>query len=136
MTNPLDELRTVVRMARRSSPEEQWADALQTIVHALQLGLQAMYEEGQIDGFVDTLDGGDGAMLWIARDDRRPAMVLRRGGDGVEIVYGNVLKRPEHGEAAWDFVETGVEGGLALHDVTQNAVINALTAFMRHQIEP
>ena len=122
-------------MARRSSPEERWADALQMILQALQLGLQAIYEEGQIDGSVDSLDGGDGAMLWIVRDDRRPAFVLRRGGEGVEIVHGKVVKRPEHGEAAWDFVEANVAGGLALRDLTEDAVINALTAFMRDQVD-
>lgn len=122
-------------MAQRSSPEERWADALQTILHALQLGLEAIYEEGQIDGSVDSLDGSDGAMLWIVRDDRRPAFVLRRGGEGVEIVYGRAVKRPEHGEAAWDFVEASVAGGLTLHDLTEDSVINALTAFMRHQMD-
>ena len=135
MTDPLDDLRDLVRDANRS-PQDQWAQACQTIVEAFQNSLRAMREEAEIDGFVDTFGDGEGAILAIVRDDKRPALVLRHGESAVEIAYGNAVKLPGHGQDAWDFVESSFEGLLGFHDVTEDAVIGAVTAFVRQKVLP
>jgi hypothetical protein len=132
MTDPLDDLRILIRHANRS-PQAEWAQVLQTIVKALQDSLTVMDEEVEIDGFVDTFGDGDGAILAIVRDeDRRPALLLRRGESAVEIAYGNTVKLPGHGQ--WDFVESSFEGLLAFDDVTEQAVIRAVTTFVRRNV--
>ncbi len=132
MTDPLDDLRILVRHANRS-PQAQWAQVLQTIVKALQECLTVIDEEVEIDGFVDTFRDGEGAILAIVRDeDRRPALLLRRGESAVEIAYGSTVKLPGHGQ--WDFVESSFEGLLAFDDVTEHAVIRAVTTFMRRNV--
>ena len=120
-------------VTRNRSPQAEWAQVLQTIVKALQDSLTVMDEEVEIDGFVDTFGDGDGAILAIVRDeDRRPALLLRRGESAVEIAYGNTVKLPGHGQ--WDFVESSFEGLLAFDDVTEQAVIRAVTTFVRRNV--
>jgi hypothetical protein len=132
MTDPLDDLRILIRHASRS-PQVEWAQVLQTIVKALQDSLAVMDEEVEIDGFVDAFADGEGAILAIVRDeDRRPALLLRRGENAVEIAYGNTVKLPGHGQ--WDFVESSLEGLLAFDDVTEDAVIRAVTTFVRRNV--